>query len=226
MPLVVVYRDVESLTPAHRNPKQHDIGAILQSMARFGFGEPGLLDERTGRLVAGHGRLEALHALRIAGEDPPDGVEIAPDGHWCMPVVEGWRSTDDDEAEAMGVALNRITERGGWDEAELADILGEWARRDTELVEASGWSVEEVEALVYRTRAGDSEPPPEEPEEGAEEPIEASSGTRMLTVMLATSEYREVLTALDGVAARYGLDSQGAALARLCRLWAAGKVNP
>lgn len=53
--------------PALRNPKTHDAEAIGASVERFGYVEPMVLDERTGRLVAGHGRLEHLLALQKKG---------------------------------------------------------------------------------------------------------------------------------------------------------------
>lgn len=43
------------LQVAKRNPKKHS-GDISTSVGRFGYAEPILLDERTGRIVAGHGR--------------------------------------------------------------------------------------------------------------------------------------------------------------------------
>ncbi|MBZ5526170.1 MAG: hypothetical protein LAP21_28450 [Acidobacteriia bacterium] len=56
----VEYLPLTSLKPAKRNPKRHQIDTVLTSMARFGYVAPMVLDERTGRLVAGHGRLESL----------------------------------------------------------------------------------------------------------------------------------------------------------------------
>ena len=60
---------------AKRNPKRHseDIGA---SIGRFGYADGVILDERTGRLVAGHGRLDELRRMQAEGEEPPDGIRV------------------------------------------------------------------------------------------------------------------------------------------------------
>lgn len=65
------YVPLDELKPAERNPKRHAGDAIQASIGKFGYVEPIVLDERTGRLVAGHGRLEALLAERDSGKPPP-----------------------------------------------------------------------------------------------------------------------------------------------------------
>lgn len=122
------YMPLDVIEPALANPKTHDQELIAASMERFGYIEAIVLDERTGRLVAGHGRTEQLAQRRAAGLPPPDGVEVAyedgnPEAIWLVPVVRGWSSTTDDEAHAAGVALNRIGEAGGWDDRALTDLL-------------------------------------------------------------------------------------------------------
>ena len=54
------YLPISELKPAARNPKRQAQGELSKSIGRFGFTEPVVLDERTGRLVAGHGRIDAL----------------------------------------------------------------------------------------------------------------------------------------------------------------------
>jgi hypothetical protein len=61
------YVPLDDLQPAARNPKRHDLPAIGRSIDTFGYVEPVVLDERTGRLVAGHGRVEQLRAARDGG---------------------------------------------------------------------------------------------------------------------------------------------------------------
>ena len=56
----VEYTKLSEILEADRNVKDHDIGAIHESMNRFGFTSPLLLNESSGKLVAGHGRIEAL----------------------------------------------------------------------------------------------------------------------------------------------------------------------
>src|SRR5687767_8544629 len=104
------YMRIGDMRTAERNPKGHDGPRINGAIARFGFLEQAVLDERTGRMVSGHGRLEQLIEMRDAGQQPPDGITIAPDGEWLWPVIRGWSSRSDVEADAVGITLNRLTE--------------------------------------------------------------------------------------------------------------------
>lgn len=122
----IEYIAIDVLPPADRNAKGHDAELIGASIDRFGFIEPCLLDERTHQLVAGHGRRERLIAKRDAGEEPPEGIVVR-DGMWTVPVVRGWSSADDAEAEAAGLALNQATIAGGWDSETLAAMLADLA---------------------------------------------------------------------------------------------------
>ena len=106
-----------------RNPKKHDIPGIKDSLRRFGFIETPVRDERTGKLVAGHGRIEGLTSMRDAGEDPPGNIRVRPDGEWLVPVTCGLSFKDDLTAEAYIIASNRLTELGGWDDLLVHDIV-------------------------------------------------------------------------------------------------------
>ena len=123
MPRKIEMMPVEDLVPAERNPKAHDAEVLNGSLDRFGFIDPIVRDDRTGRLVSGHGRTEGILARMKRGDPPPEGVEVDAAGRWVVPVVTGWASANDDEAEAAGIALNRIGERGSWDEEALAGLL-------------------------------------------------------------------------------------------------------
>lgn len=142
----IEYIALDDITPAERNSKDHDASLIGASMERFGFIEPGVLDERTGRLVAGHGRREKLIEKRDAGETPPEGIHVL-DGVWSVPVVRGWSSVDDAEAEAAGIALNRIGEVGGW-RRELGTVLDQLALAPRGL-EGLGFDVADLDQLPH-----------------------------------------------------------------------------
>mgnify|MGYP000330098119 CR=1 FL=1 len=121
------YMRLADLARAPRNPKDHDAELIQASLRRFGYVEAIAIDERTGRLVAGHGRLDELERGMAAGEDLPEGLEADETGHWLVPVQRGWASTDDAEAEAYVVTSNQGTIAGGWKPAELVDVLSDLA---------------------------------------------------------------------------------------------------
>jgi hypothetical protein len=143
-PRWIDYVSLEEIPEAARNPKRHDKRGIRASVEAFGYVEPIVRDERTGRLVAGHGRLEQLRALEQREADKrrpkvPDGIRVAGDGRWLVPVVRGWASVDDAAAEAYLVASNRLTERGGWDDTGLAEVLAAVQDADPALLALTGF---------------------------------------------------------------------------------------
>jgi hypothetical protein len=152
----VEYMPLATIEAAPRNAKRHATTLIRSSISRFGVGELPLLDERTGRLVAGHGRLDDIAARKGAGEEPPDGVRIGPDGSWLVPVIRGWRSRSDDEAEAYLIASNQLTVRGGWDDDELGEMLASLADADPDLLDVTGFTAEDLAALLDADTGGDS----------------------------------------------------------------------
>jgi hypothetical protein len=143
----IKYQDIDELEPAESNPKKHDIDKLRASVKHHGFVEPIVVDERTGRLVAGHGRTETLKAMRDAGQPAPDGIRVV-DGAWLAPVLRGWASENDTQASAYLVASNRLVEAGGWDESALADLLNSISAEG--YLEASGHDERTLEELMRR----------------------------------------------------------------------------
>jgi hypothetical protein len=130
------------------------------------------VDERTQRLVAGHGRFGALVEMKTHGDSPPDGLLVDDDGEWLVPVIRGWASRDDASAQAYLLADNRLTESGGWDDRELVAVLEEIQAADATLFEALTWSTEELDDLfrLYREDAD-----PDAPERTAERSDDAGT---------------------------------------------------
>lgn len=122
-PRRVEYLPVAELSANPRNPKAHSGEVIDDSIGRFGMLDPIVRDERTGYIISGHGRRQALADREARGETPPEGVKVADDGSWLVPVVVGWASRSDTEASAALIALNRTTELGGWVDEELLGLL-------------------------------------------------------------------------------------------------------
>lgn len=145
--LNVVYRRLDELEPDPVNPKDHDLGAVHASIGRFGYIEPVIVDERTGRIVSGHGRTQALAQLAGLDQEPPEGIRRDDDGMWLVPVVTGWSSRSDEDAHAALVALNRTVEAGGWDTVALTELLS--ALADTEAgLDGTGYDTEDLDALL------------------------------------------------------------------------------
>ena len=148
------YTSLEDLRAWPSNPKDHDQGAIAGAIGRWGFLNPVLVDERTGLLNAGHGRLKTLTAMREQGQSPPRYVRVEPDGSWSIPVVRGWSSASDADAAARAVSDNRVQELGDWNDAALADVLTELARAGDGALEGVGFDGDDVDALLERLGSG------------------------------------------------------------------------
>ncbi len=149
----IEYRPLAELVADPRNPKGHDQDQIDDSVDRFGFIDPVVMDHRTGRLISGHGRTDALRKMEAAGQSPPDGIRRAPDGTWLAPVVIGWSSRSDTEAAAALVALNRSTELGGWVDEALLTLLDDLAQTGDEALVGVGFSTDDIETLTRRLEA-------------------------------------------------------------------------
>lgn len=152
------YLSLDTVEPALVNAKRHDLEAIAASYDRFGYVEPITMDERTGRLVAGHGRIASLLGRRIRGESAPEGIVVSDDG-WLVPVARGWESANDYEARAYLIASNKLSEAGGWDQAELWGELADLSEHG----ELAGLGVadDEMETLrrfVVASGYGDVDP--------------------------------------------------------------------
>lgn len=119
----VEYTALSDLRRWDRNPKLHDIEALAASIRRHGFVEPVVRDERTGKMVAGHGRDETLEMMKRAGEPAPKRIKVREDGEWLVPVLTGIAFEDESTAEAYIIGSNRLVELGGWDEEALQAII-------------------------------------------------------------------------------------------------------
>lgn len=150
---------LDALKVAKWNPKDHDPDGIAASIAEHGYVDPIIVDERSGRMVAGHGRRDELLRARAAGEAPPDGVMVDDDGVWSVPLVRGWRSRNQDQADRYVVATNRTTEAGGWKGDDLAERLARW--RDRDQLAGTGWTPRSAEEFL--SGLDDKPSPPADP---------------------------------------------------------------
>ena len=143
----IEYIPLDKLIRWPRNPKQHDMGVIHKSMDRFGFTSPVLMDEGTGRLVAGHGRLDTLMQKMNAGEDPPARI-VKKDRMWHVPVIRGLSFKSEQEAEAYLIADNRLVELGGWDVLVLCGVLSDLAKDGMELLDGIGYDGDDLDGFL------------------------------------------------------------------------------
>lgn len=129
------------------NPKDHDLGALHTSMDKFGYVEIPVLNEATGKLVAGHGRIETLMQKKQSHMPAPARIDVRNDD-WYVPVQRGVAFKNEREARAYLIASNRLTVLGGWHEAELAALLESLRSEDESLMHAAGYSDEDLEGLL------------------------------------------------------------------------------
>lgn len=149
----IVRLDVAKLSNDPANARKHDernIAAIVASLRRFGQQKPIVVDS-TNVVRAGNGTLEAA---RVLGWDKIDAVVTDLSGS---------------EATPYAIADNRTAELAAWDEEILAAELNGLLADDADLLDAAGFTEEELEALLK-----DVEPEPEVVEDEVPEvPVEA-----------------------------------------------------
>ena len=121
------------------NARQHgerNMEAIRGSLTRFGQAEPLVVQKRSGRVIGGNGRLEAMRGL---GWTECDVVEV---------------ELDDLQATALGIALNRTGELAEWDLPALGNLLESLQASDA--LDGVGFSQKELdEVLSTIINAGD-----------------------------------------------------------------------
>lgn len=155
LPRRLEYLRLSDIVGAERNPKLHDEAGIAASIAEHGFGELPLMDDRTGRLVAGHGRITDLRDKFQRGQDPPDGIVVDDDGEWTVPVIRGWQSGDDLKAVRYLLGSNGLTISGGWDDGGLVALLDEIRQVDAAMLDGTGFTEGDVDDLLKLTAPPD-----------------------------------------------------------------------
>jgi hypothetical protein len=145
-PIYTEYWPLSKILRWPRNPKLHDLDEIGASMDRFGYTLPALIDERSGRLVAGHGRADKLQQKKDKGEPPPERI-IEQAGEWWMPVTRGVKFKNDAEAEAYLLADNKLTLGGGFHQQTLAEILQDLSRT-SEGFKGTGYTGDDLQTLL------------------------------------------------------------------------------
>jgi ParB-like chromosome segregation protein Spo0J len=151
--LEIRYEDLDDIISADSNPKDHDLGVLYQSMKRFGFTNPIIMNESTGKLLAGHGRLQTLQMMKDNGDDAPKRIDVAKDigderiETWYVPVLYGVSIDNVNEAQAYLIADNRLTELGGWKPMDLMDSLTE-ILEETGNLDGTGYDLDDVEDIL------------------------------------------------------------------------------
>jgi hypothetical protein len=146
-----VWLHVDALTPWDRNPRRNAdaIPKVAASLRHWGFVAPVVVWREGGRMVAGHTRVAALRSILAA--DPTFVPKGAPTGAGPgMLPVRFHTFANEGEADAYGIADNRLNEIATWDAEGVAAILDGLT---APLVELSGFTIEMPE-LPPLSRAG------------------------------------------------------------------------
>lgn len=131
------------------NPKDHNIGTLIQSIKRHGFIELPVVNDKTGLLVAGHGRVEALQVMAKENpSEPPLYVLQEEDtDEWLVPTIHVNFATDE-QAKAYMIASNSTVIDGGWHESKLLDMLVEISQ-ETENLLGTGFDSQDVMDMLH-----------------------------------------------------------------------------
>jgi len=146
-----------------RNAKLHDVGDIDASFDDFGFVDRLIINQTTGHLVGGHGRIEALVKRKKEGKEPPDGIVRMADGEWQVPC--DWIECEAAKEDALALRLNISQMRGGefdleatlkqFDGAMLYDVLQE---SGAALAGLNDEALKVLAAQLYPPKVEDAEP--------------------------------------------------------------------
>lgn len=219
------YVPLDDLRPHPDNAKAHADDDIQDSIGRHGVIDIIALDDRTGLLISGHGRVDAFRALRDRGGEVPEGVTVADDGTWTVPVVRGWASRDDAEARAALVGLNQGTIKGGWIPDKLATLLSDLALVEGGLV-GTAFSADDVDSLLADLGAGElppgdtdaayaTTPIPSHPGDGS--PNRSVQGLHEVGLFYGSDDYRAFEKLIAVLADRWGDSARPAVVLRALR---------
>lgn len=125
-PLTIERVPVTELTHHPDNPREGDIGALCESLQRFGQYRPIVCNRATRHILAGNHTWQAIRAL---------GWEL---------VEVAWVEVDPAEETAIMLADNRTSELGGYDPDLLRDVL----LAATSNLDATGYDGDDLDAIL------------------------------------------------------------------------------
>lgn len=128
-----VKKKITDLIPADYNPRKDlkpgdpDYEKLKHSMKEFGYVDPIIWNQQTGRVVGGHQRLKILQ---------DEGIKEAE----CIVV-----NLNEDKEKALNVALNKIS--GDWDKDKLALLMTDLQASDLDIL-LTGFDEDEISDLL------------------------------------------------------------------------------
>ena len=125
-------KNTADLLPADYNPRKDlkpgdaEYEKLKRSIEQFGYVEPVIWNQTTGRVVGGHQRLKVLMDMAMTEVD-------------CVVVA-----MDEEKEKALNIALNKIS--GDWDKDKLALLIADLQGADFD-VSLTGFEPAEIDAL-------------------------------------------------------------------------------
>jgi hypothetical protein len=131
---------IDSLTPHPRNARLGDVVAISESIVHNGFYGAVIVQKSSGHIIVGNHRWQAAKGT---------GADKIP----CIMI-----DVTDEDAERIMLADNRTAELGGFDEAQLRDVLDGLAETSLGLA-GTGYRQEDIDALLAGAPDAAAAPP-------------------------------------------------------------------
>ncbi len=130
--MLIKKKNVAELLPAEYNPRKNlkpgdaEYEKLKRSITEFGYVEPVIWNQTTGRVVGGHQRLKVLKDMGMTEID-------------CV-IIE----VSEEKEKALNIALNKIS--GDWDTDKLALLITDLQGSDFD-VSLTGFETAEIDAL-------------------------------------------------------------------------------
>ena len=134
--MLIEKKNTTDLLPADYNPRKDlkpgdaEYEKLKRSIEQFGYVEPVIWNQTTGRVVGGHQRLKVLMDMGMTEVD-------------CVVVA-----MDEEKEKALNIALNKIS--GDWDKDKLALLIADLQGADFD-VSLTGFEPAEIDALFKDT---------------------------------------------------------------------------
>ena len=134
--MIIEKKHTADLLPADYNPRKDlkpgdaEYEKLKRSIEQFGYVEPVIWNQTTGRVVGGHQRLKVLMDMGMTEVD-------------CVVVA-----MDEEKEKALNIALNKIS--GDWDKDKLALLIADLQGADFD-VSLTGFEPAEIDALFKDT---------------------------------------------------------------------------
>ncbi|QAT42296.1 site-specific DNA-methyltransferase [Aminipila luticellarii] len=134
--MIIEKKNTADLLPADYNPRKDlkpgdaEYEKLKRSIEQFGYVEPVIWNQTTGRVVGGHQRLKVLMDMGMTEVD-------------CVVVA-----MDEEKEKALNIALNKIS--GDWDKDKLALLIADLQGADFD-VSLTGFEPAEIDALFKDT---------------------------------------------------------------------------